>query len=64
MLQGSEEVVAAVVAAGLARVEHKLWPLASLKGRTREARAQRTQGRDKGDRNRERGEVKKTSEHY
>ncbi|HYE14673.1 MAG TPA: RtcB family protein, partial [Pyrinomonadaceae bacterium] len=28
----SEEVVAAVVGAGLAEIEHRLWPLASLKG--------------------------------
>ena len=30
--KGAEEVVAAVVAAGLARIEHTLWPLASIKG--------------------------------
>ncbi|MBA3439959.1 MAG: RtcB family protein [Pyrinomonadaceae bacterium] len=30
--KSSEEVVAAVVGAGLAEVEHRLWPLASLKG--------------------------------
>ncbi len=30
--KSSEEVVAAVLAAGLATVEHKLWPLSSLKG--------------------------------
>lgn len=30
--KSSEEVVAAVTRAGLARVEHKLWPLASVKG--------------------------------
>jgi tRNA-splicing ligase RtcB (3'-phosphate/5'-hydroxy nucleic acid ligase) len=30
--KSSEEVIAAVVAAGLARVEHTLWPLASIKG--------------------------------
>ena len=30
--KSSEEVVEAVVRAGLARVEHRLWPLASLKG--------------------------------
>jgi tRNA-splicing ligase RtcB len=28
----SEEVIAAVVGAGLAEIEHRLWPLASLKG--------------------------------
>ncbi len=30
--KSAEEVVAAVVAAGLARVEHRFWPLASIKG--------------------------------
>lgn len=30
--KSSEEVVAAVVGAGLARIEYRLWPLASLKG--------------------------------
>jgi tRNA-splicing ligase RtcB len=30
--KSSSQVVKAVVAAGLARIEHKLWPLASLKG--------------------------------
>jgi len=30
--KSSEEVIAAVVAAGLARVQHTLWPLASIKG--------------------------------
>lgn len=38
--KSSEEVVNAVVAAGLARVEHKLWPLSSLKG-TESGRAER-----------------------
>jgi tRNA-splicing ligase RtcB len=30
--KSSEEVIEAIVSAGLAKVEHKLWPLASLKG--------------------------------
>jgi tRNA-splicing ligase RtcB len=30
--KSSEEVIEAVTAAGLAEIEHKLWPLASLKG--------------------------------
>lgn len=38
--KSSEEVVRAVVSAGLARIEHKLWPLASLKG-TEEGRGKR-----------------------
>jgi tRNA-splicing ligase RtcB len=40
----SEEVVAAVVQAGLARVEHRLWPLASIKG-TDERPGQERRGR-------------------
>jgi tRNA-splicing ligase RtcB len=60
----SEEVVAAVVGAGLAEVEHSLWPLASLKGTDESRRGRKGRGKQKGDRNRERGEGKKTSEHY
>jgi tRNA-splicing ligase RtcB len=30
--KSAEEVVEAVVAAGLAEVEYRLWPLASIKG--------------------------------
>jgi tRNA-splicing ligase RtcB len=50
--KSSEEVVRAVVEAGLAEVQHKLWPLASLKGT--EERKQR-RGRRKG---------RKSSEHF
>lgn len=50
--KSSEEVVRAVVEAGLAEVEHKLWPLASLKG-TEERRS----------RKRKRS-AKKSSEHF
>ncbi|HEV8487076.1 MAG TPA: RtcB family protein [Blastocatellia bacterium] len=42
----SEEVVAAVVGAGLATVEYKLWPLASLKG-TDSGKGRRNKERDK-----------------
>jgi tRNA-splicing ligase RtcB len=57
----SEEVVAAVVGAGLAEVEHRLWPLASLKGvdERRRGKGKTQRGRTRG-----RGEGKKTSEHY
>jgi tRNA-splicing ligase RtcB (3'-phosphate/5'-hydroxy nucleic acid ligase) len=51
--KSSEEVVRAVVEAGLAEVEHKLWPLASLKGTEERKR--------KG---RRRGLPKKSSEHF
>jgi tRNA-splicing ligase RtcB len=52
--KSSEEVVRAVVEAGLAEVQHKLWPLASLKG-TEERK--RRKGRRKG-------LPKKSSEHF
>ncbi len=42
----SREVIAAVVGAGLARVEYSLWPLASLKGT--ETRARHRRAREKG----------------
>jgi tRNA-splicing ligase RtcB len=52
-----EEVVSAVVAAGLARVEHTLWPLASIKGNEEgaaRARQRERRGRDRS-REKERG---------
>jgi tRNA-splicing ligase RtcB len=52
--KSSEEVVRAVVDAGLAEVQHKLWPLASLKG-TEERK--RRKGRGKGS-------PKKSSKHF
>ena len=48
----AEEVVRAVVEAGLAEIEHRLWPLASLKG----ADERKSRKRGKG--------AKKTSKHY
>jgi hypothetical protein len=48
-------VVRAVVEAGLARIEHTLWPLASLKGVDERKNRRRKRGaRDK----------KKSEEHY
>ena len=44
--KSAEEVIAAVVGAGLATVEYKLWPLASLKG-TEERRSKRKEKRGK-----------------
>src|SRR5919199_1499404 len=54
----SSEVVAAVVGAGLADVEHQLWPLASLKGadELKRGRKRRREKQAEGG--------KKTSEHY
>jgi tRNA-splicing ligase RtcB len=51
--KSAEEVLQAVTEAGLAEVEHKLWPLASLKG-VDERR--RRKGR--------KGKRKQSSEHY
>ncbi|HLL71856.1 MAG TPA: RtcB family protein [Pyrinomonadaceae bacterium] len=56
--KSSEQVIEAVTSAGLARVEHQLWPLASLKG----ADERKGKGRKQG-----RGDAKKgrkTKEHY
>ncbi|MGH9943375.1 MAG: RtcB family protein [Pyrinomonadaceae bacterium] len=52
------EVVRAVVEAGLAEIEHQLWPLASLKG------ADERKGRKRGRQQRGKFEGKKTSSHY
>ncbi len=43
----AREVVAAVVDAGLARVEHELWPLSSLKGTDEGPRKRRQEKQDK-----------------
>jgi tRNA-splicing ligase RtcB (3'-phosphate/5'-hydroxy nucleic acid ligase) len=53
--KSSEEVVRAVIEAGLAEVEHKLWPLSSLKG-TEERPRWRKQKRPRSNR--------KSSEHF
>jgi tRNA-splicing ligase RtcB (3'-phosphate/5'-hydroxy nucleic acid ligase) len=52
--KSSQEVIEAVVGAGLARIEHRLWPLASLKGVDERKRGKK--GRGKG--------ARKTSKHY
>ncbi|HZH92240.1 MAG TPA: RtcB family protein [Pyrinomonadaceae bacterium] len=56
--KSSQAVIEAVVGAGLARVEHQLWPLASLKGAD-ERKGKRRKG-GKGDAHKGR----KTKEHY
>ncbi|MCA1613824.1 MAG: RtcB family protein [Acidobacteria bacterium] len=65
--KSSQEVIEAVTGAGLARIEHQLWPLASLKGtddRGGKKRFKRGKG-GKGERGGARpGGPKKTSEHY
>ena len=68
--KSSEEVVAAVVAAGLARVEHTLWPLASIKGnevRAAKNRARERKGHDRSrekERAAERDVARKTKGHF
>ena len=64
--KSSQEVIEAVTGAGLARVEHQLWPLASLKGTDERGGKQRFKpGKGgKGDRGKRPGGPKKTSEHY
>jgi tRNA-splicing ligase RtcB len=48
-----EEVVSAVIAAGLARIEHTLWPLASIKGNEEGAARERLRKRKGRNRSRE-----------
>ena len=59
-------MISAVVGAGLARVEHTLWPVASIKGNeegARRERAKRNKDREK-DRDEARGAARKTKGHY
>src|SRR3712207_5226352 len=58
----AEEVVAAVVGAGVAEIEHRPWPPAALE-RSEERRRRKGRGKDKGDRNRERGRGERSEEH-
>ncbi len=53
--KSSQEVIEAVLGAGLAEVEHRLWPLASLKGVDERKRGKKGRGKDAR---------KKTSQHY
>ncbi|MCU0685069.1 MAG: RtcB family protein [Polyangiaceae bacterium] len=61
----AEDVIAAVVGAGLAAIEHRLEPLSSLKGVEGPSRAQRKdrKARERG-RDLERGGARKTKAHY
>ncbi len=52
--KSSEEVLRAVTEAGLAEVEHKLWPLASLKGVDERKKGKKSKGKRKN----------RSSEHY
>jgi len=68
--KSSEEVIAAVTSAGLARIEHKLWPLASIKGNEESAKRERQRakkGRDRSrekERDQERDAARRTKGHY
>ena len=61
-----EEIVRAVVDAGLARIEHTLWPLASLKGTEKGGRSHSRRDRKEKQKSRERdrAEARKQKGHY
>ncbi|MDO9022059.1 MAG: RtcB family protein [Deltaproteobacteria bacterium] len=59
-----EEVVDAVVAAGLAEVQHTLWPLASLKGTEEGSGARRARKQKERARDGDRGAARRTKGHY
>jgi tRNA-splicing ligase RtcB len=64
--KSADDVVRAVTEAGLARVEHTLWPLASLKG-TEEGSAsagRRERKAKERERDRDRGEARRRKGHY
>lgn len=62
----AEDVIQAVVDAGLARVEHTLWPLASLKGTEEGAASAKNRARkaDRKAREKERDESRRRKGHY
>jgi tRNA-splicing ligase RtcB len=63
--KSAEEVIQAVVAAGLARIEHRLWPLASIKGNDDAAARKRhreNQGKERS-RDNERRAARRTKGH-
>ena len=64
--KSAEEVVAAVISAGLARIEHTLWPLASIKGDEEGAARKRRRDNDdrKRSRDKDRDQARKTKGHY
>lgn len=64
--KSADEVVEAVVAAGLARVEHRLWPLASIKGNEEgaaRARSRERKGKER-ERHKDRDAARKTKGHF
>jgi hypothetical protein len=60
----AEEVVRAVVDAGLATIEHTLWPLASLKGTDEGRGAKRARRKQDRSRDKARDAGRKTKAHY
>lgn len=60
----ADEVVGAVVAAGLARVEHTLWPLASLKGTDDSTHVRRAREKKDRQRDNDRRASRRTKGHY
>ena len=64
--KSSEEVIAAVVSAGLARVKYTLWPLASIKGDEKGSSRAARKARKNKDRSREkdRDAARRTKEHF
>jgi tRNA-splicing ligase RtcB (3'-phosphate/5'-hydroxy nucleic acid ligase) len=64
--KSASEVIGAVVAAGLAEIEHTLWPLASIKGNEEGAARDRRRGRKGKDKAREgdRRDARRTKSHY
>jgi len=57
--KSAEEVIAAVVGAGLAKVEHTLWPLSSLKGTEGGGNRKRERRTDERKRDRERDQARR-----
>lgn len=64
--KSSDEVVRAVVASGLAEIEHRLWPLGSLKGTEEGARSSKARARkaEKKQRARDREHARRTKGHH
>lgn len=64
--KSADEVVSAVVAAGLARIEHRLWPLASIKGNEEGAARASRRARKAGERSRDadRRAARRTKGHF
>jgi tRNA-splicing ligase RtcB (3'-phosphate/5'-hydroxy nucleic acid ligase) len=62
--KSSQAVIEAVVGAGLARIEHQLWPLASLKGADERRGKRRGKGGQKGGQKGDAKHGRKTKAHY